>query len=82
MSIADSYTIQQTTNYPIVIPSASHTAAGAMSAADKVKLDALTPGDSDTLAGVYAGGANTADSTMLLNATGNKWWPRPPGEII
>ncbi|MES2179836.1 MAG: hypothetical protein V4550_18390 [Gemmatimonadota bacterium] len=44
------------------------TMAGFMSAADKIKLDSLSPGGGGTLAQTYASGVSAADSTMLLNA--------------
>lgn len=64
-----SFKIPVYTNWPIVIPNATSTSDGVMSAEDKAKLDSLTPGGSATLAQTYLNGANPADSTMIVDST-------------
>jgi hypothetical protein len=50
-----------------MIPDASPTHAGLMSAADKIKLDSLTPGGGGTLAQAYAAGTSAADQTLVID---------------
>lgn len=62
------FIIDNTNKYPIVIPDATEQFAGLMSAADKVKLDGLTPGGSTTLQQAYTNGAAGANQTITLSA--------------
>lgn len=63
-----SFIIPTYTHWPYVIPNATPTSDGVMSAADKAKLDSLIPGGGTTLAQTYLNGANPVDSTILTDA--------------
>lgn len=55
---------------PIVVPNATPTSPGGMSAADKAKLDGLTPGSGDTIANAYITGGGDGGTNNTLGAVG------------
>lgn len=64
---ATAYIIRHFNEYPLVIPGASSTAAGVMSATDKAKLDAIPFGGTGSLHGVYANGTSQPDNTINID---------------
>lgn len=61
------FVIDTNTVFPVTIPDATEARAGLMSAADKIKLDSLTPGGGGTLAESYAAGESAADQTLVID---------------
>lgn len=61
------FEIPTNTVFPIEIPDASHTHAGLMSAADKIKLDSLIPGGGTTLAQTYLNATGPSDNTIVYD---------------
>jgi len=62
-----SFTIDVNTFFPVTIPDVTTSSAGLMSAADKIKLDSLTPGGGGTLAQAYGVGQSAADQTLVID---------------
>lgn len=60
------YVIEHFDHFPHEIPDATESSDGMMSAADKAKLDGLSPGGGGTLSDAYiAGGGNTGNDNAL-----------------